>query len=140
MTGLVEKILKLTVVLGFFSKLFGLVFGFIEYYLICFAALFILNNFASISPYIEEGVLAQKMINSTPLLSINTVSESKAIKEILALQVECGGANEEKMKDCNSKSLDIMLKYKVVSKDVAKKLVDDGKLKIDNVDSILAKY
>ena len=33
-----------------------------------------------------------------------------------------------------------MLKYNVIKYDYAKKLVDSGKLKIDDVDSILDKY
>ena len=140
MTGIVEKILKLTVVLGVVSKLLGLVFGFIEYYIIFFALLFVASNIPQLTPYIDEGELAQKMIKNTPVLSNGVLPEANAIKEILVLEAECGENYTEKLDECNDKSLDIMLKYKVLDKEIARNLINKGKLKIKNADEILERY
>ena len=137
LTGVVEKILKMTIVLGFASKVLGMIFGLIEAYIIVFAVLFIGNNFSGLNKYIEEGNLATKMLNSTPGLTSAISNETKALGEIYALQLECGDAKGEDKIKCNEKSMEIMLKYNVLDKDVAKKLVEDGKISVPNIDEII---
>ena len=44
-SGILEKILRLTIVFGLFSKILGLIFGFVEYYCIIFACLFLIQIF-----------------------------------------------------------------------------------------------
>ena len=63
---------------------------------------------------------------------------SKAIDEIVSLKDDF--TDKEDKSEFNRNSFDIMLKYNVIKYDYAKKLVDSGKLKIDDVDSILDKY
>ena len=135
-TGIVEKILDLTIILGFFSKIAGLVFGFVEAYVIIFFTLFICYNFTNISNYIDEGTITSRILNSTPVLSESISAENKSIKEIMALEDECSNNKNE----CNMDALDIMLKYNVLKPDVAEKLINGGKVNINGALDIVNKY
>lgn len=136
MTGLVEKILDLTIVLGFASKVCGLVFGFVETYIILFFTVYICYNFTGISNYIDEGVITSRMLNSTPILSESIKNENSTMKEIMALQNECHDNNKE----CSLDALDIMLKYGVLKPNAAVKLINEGKINIDGAMDIVLKY
>lgn len=135
-TGIVEKILDLTIVLGFFSKILGLIFGFVETYVIIFVILFVSYNFTNLSNYIDEGKLTSRILNSTPILSDTISKESKSIKEIMALQDTCKNDSHE----CNLNALDIMLKYEVLKPSTAVKLINENKINISGAMDIVAKY
>ena len=137
MTGIVEKILKMTIVLGFASKILGLIFGLIEAYIIVFSVLFVCDNFSNMNQYIEEGAITSKILHSTPGLTNAIQNEADALKEIYKLQYECGDAKDEKKQECNEKSIEIMLKYHVLDEETAKNLVKDGKIPVSNIDEIL---
>ena len=85
-TGIIEKLLNLTIIFGLFSKILGLIFGFIEYYIIIFVALFILSNFSNLNPMIEESVVANKILMNTPILKDTIKDEEMAIREIISLK------------------------------------------------------
>ena len=40
----------------------------------------------------------------------------------------------------NLKSIDVMLEHKIITPDYVKKLVDNGKIKIDGIDAVINKY
>ena len=140
LTGLLEKIARLNNILGFLSKIFGLVFGFIKTYLIIFAIFFVLHYFVNINPFIEQGLITSKIAHNTPILSESSKDEREAFDEIVELQNRCNDAKGDDIVKCNQESLDIMLKHKVLSADTAKKLVDNNKLKIKDAMDIINKY
>ena len=68
-SGLIESLLKATIVLGFFSKIAGGIVGFIESYIIVFILLFIANQpFVRVTG-IEESYLAELILDKTPIMS-----------------------------------------------------------------------
>lgn len=136
LTGIVEKILDLTIILGFFSKIAGLIFGFLESYVIIFFILFISYNFTNISNYIDEGTITSRILNSTPVLSNTIVAENSSIKEIMNLEDECSNNKNE----CNLDTLDIMLKYNVLKPEIAEKLINENKVNINGALDIVNKY
>ena len=135
-SGILEKILRLTIVFGAFSKFLGLIFGFIEYYLITFVVLFILANLSFSAPYIEESNLASKILLGTPVLGEVIHDEANAIKEILDLQ-EVYDDNKE---ECNKEAFAILIKYNILSVDSAEELINSGKLKIAGAEEIISEY
>ena len=139
-TGLLERIAKLTNILGFLSQIIGFVFGFIKTYIIIFAIFFVLHYFVNINPFIEQGVITSKMVHDTPILSKASEKERKTFDEIIDLRERCNNANGDELVKCNQESLDIMLKYEVLKPATARKLVDSKKLKIQNADEIIKKY
>ena len=67
-SGILEKILRLTIIFGLFSKILGLIFGFIEYYCIIFTGLFLISIFNPSTTVIKDSKLASSILNNTPVL------------------------------------------------------------------------
>lgn len=135
-TGLVDKILSITKVLGFFSKILGMIFGFVEMYIIIFIALFIMYNFTGLYKELGDNVLALRMLNSTPVLSQMVDSEKGAFDEIYYLK----NNYKEKDDEYNKKVFETLIKYRVISPNTARELVNNQKIKIDGSDEIIKKY
>lgn len=135
-THLIDKILDLTKSLGFVSRILGLIFGFLEMYVLIFIALFLLYNFTNVYKEMNENTFALRMLNSTPVLS-NVVHDEKAtFDEIYNLKNNYKENDEE----YNKQLFDTMLKYKIISPNTAKELVKDNKIKIDGAQDIIKKY
>ena len=139
-TGILEKIASLNTVLGFFSKILGLVFGIVKTYLIIFAVFFVLHASPQINAFIEEGAISSKIASSTPVLSDLSKNDRDALAEIVEIQKKCKVVTEEESTKCNQDSLEILLKRGILKPEVAKKLVDAKKIKIDGAEEIINKY
>lgn len=135
-TGVIEKVLNFTIVLGIPSKLLGALFGFFETYLFVFVALFLLSQIPITNTYMKDSFLAEKIANSSPILSGISENYYQAFEEIISIKDQ----NIHDKNEYNRQSLDILLKYDIVDVDSAKDLIDSGKLSIENADSILSKY
>lgn len=135
-TGVIEKVLNFTIVLGIPSKLLGALFGFFETYLFVFVALFLLSQIPATNAYMKESFVAEKIANSSPILSDISENYFKAFEEIISIKDQ----NIYDKEEYNRQSLDILLKYNIVDANSARDLIDSGKLSIENADSILEKY
>ena len=135
-TGIIEKVLNFTIVLGIPSKLLGALFGFFEMYLFVFVALFLLSQIPVTNAYIKDSFVAEKIANSSPVLSGISENYYKAFEEIIHIKDQ----NIHDKNEYNRQSLDILLKYGIVDVDSARNLIDSGKLSIRNADNILDKY
>ncbi len=133
-TGIFEKILKYTIILGIPSKLLGLVLGLLEGYVIVYLVLFFLTQ-----PFLNLNVLensnyASQILEKTPLISPVADASLKIINEITDL------SKTENANELDLQIADIILKEKVTSKEVMQKLINQGKIKIEGIDTILNKY
>lgn len=137
-SGIVEKILKYTIILGIPSKLLGMVVGAIEGYIVLFIALYCLSLPVFQIPLLHESSMKNKILNHTPVLSSMVGESMKVFDEFADLKEKYD--DKTNVNEFNKESLDLFLKYKIVSYDSAKKLIDNGKLKIDGANSILEKY
>lgn len=134
LTGIVEKILKLTIVLGIPSKILGLIFGILEGYIIVYLVLFIVTQ-----PYVKMDILnnssyAKTILTKTPVLSgfaNNTVEVVNEINDIV---------EDKDTKDFDLKLSELILKHKVTSPDVMQELVDKKKITVDGINEIIQKY
>ena len=135
-TGLIDKILSLTKVMGFASRILGLIFGFIETYIFIFIGLFLMYNFTNFYKDIDNNTLALRMLDSTPILSPMIEKEKGAFDEIYALKSEYKEDDEE----YNKKVFEVLIKYKVISVNTAKQLVNEGKIKIADANEIIKMY
>lgn len=132
-SGILESILRLTIVFGLFSKILGLFFGFIEYYVIIFAGLFMLNCFSNTTFLIKDSSLATNILNNTPILAEQFKEPKAAIDEIL----ELSNTYKNDKDGYNAKTFEILIKYNIISKKQAEKLINKKKIEIPNADSIL---
>ncbi len=135
-TGGIEKILKFTILLGIPSKLLGGLFGLFETYLFVFVALFLMSQIPVLNPYMKQSTLAPMITNSSPVLSNFTKEYYQAFEEIISIKDQ----NLNDKEEYNRKSLDILLKYKIVDVNTVKELLENGKLEIPDANSILEKY
>lgn len=135
-TGIFEKILNFTIILGIPSKLMGAVFGFFETYLFVFIALFLLSQIPATNEILTNAKLANQIVESSPVLSGTVDDYYKSFQEIVSIKDQ----NINNKEEYNRESLDILLKYDVVKVDAVETLLKNGKLKIENADSVLNKY
>ncbi len=138
LTGLIERIFNLTIILGIFSSFLGAIVGFIEYVIITFIAIYVLSlpTFNVIS--IKDTKVGSMIIDNTPFLSGMVKDSMKVIDEFTSLKEKY--KTSDNANEFNYETLDLFLKYKVISVDNVEKLVEKDKISIDNLQELLKKY
>lgn len=129
LTGLIEKILKATVILSIPSKLLGIIVGAIESYVYIFIVLVIVTLPIFYAPFVKESKVANFMLSETPILS--SVSD-----EMISLYSDVydiiDGRKEKTNEQLNSEILRMFINKEVITKKSAKKLVDQNKIHISD--------
>lgn len=138
-SGIIEKILKLTIVLALPSKLLGAIVGFIQSIVVLYVFLFLLSLPILRVPYIKDSKYAQMILEKTPVISKVTDGLVKTFNEISDFADKNIKNNADK-RQTNREMLEIMLKNDVVTSENVKYLSDKGKIDIDNIDELLSKY
>lgn len=138
-TSIFERILTLTIILGIPSKILGAVIGALEWFILVFIGLYVLNMPVVNVKEIDNSTLAPKILNNTPILSGVIKDTNDVINEFASIKDRYTDKNVD-TNEFNKETLDLFLKYNVVSVDSVDKLIKDNKLKIDGIDEILVKY
>ena len=138
-TGILETLLKFTIVLGLPSKILGAIVGLIENYIIVFLVLYILSmpNFLDVG-FIKDSTYREPILKNTPILSNVAESTLAVLDEFKGLSDKY--TETENSNEFNLETLDLFLKYKVVTVDTVEKLDDSGKIKIEGIETVLNKY
>src|SRR5699024_5080252 len=68
LTGIIEKFLTMTIILGIPSKIIGAVLGFLEAVVFSFIILFVLLQFNGSHAFIKESTVAMSILDKTPLI------------------------------------------------------------------------
>lgn len=137
-TNLFEKILKMTIILSIPSKIAGAIVGVIESYIWIFIALYILSFPVFNLPILGESNLKNSILTNTPILSGCIDSSMKVLTEFGELKEKYETSTDAT--SFNRETLDLFLKYDVITVESVDKLIEQDKLKIDNVEEILSKY
>ena len=130
-TGIIEKLLNLTIVLGFFSKILGAIAGVLEMLVISYVALFALSQFSATNKQVMESKVSTKILARTPILSNVVGGSYNTMVEIYSLHEKY--AETEDKTAYNVEAISVMIKYGVVDSSVVQKAIENGKLKLDNV-------
>lgn len=129
LTGLVEKILKATVILSIPSKLLGIVVGVIEMYVYLFLILVIASLPIFDSSFLKDSKMNNFILNNTPVLS----GVSEEIFDIYGDVYNIIDNRKNKTNEqLNEEILKVLIDKKVVTKESAKKLVDKNKIHIND--------
>ena len=129
LTGLVEKILKATVILSIPSKLLGIVVGVIEMYVYLFLILLIVSLPIFDSSFLKDSKMNNFILNNTPVLS----GVSEEIVDIYGDVYNIIDNRKNKTNEqLNEEILKVLIDKKVVTKESAKKLVDKNKIHIND--------
>lgn len=137
---IIQKIVNLTIILWIPSKILGGLVSLLKGYLISFVIiLFLMVPFGGSSLF-HESTIVNFMLYKTPVVSKYASSFTNTFKEIYDLGLDVA-KKEISVNDANLKSLDIMLKYKVVSKNTIETLVKLNKLdEVKGINKVLEKY
>lgn len=135
-TGIIEKVLKATVILSIPSKILGFIVGLIENYIWVYLILFILTLPVINLKEVYESKTAVFIMEKTPILSKYTNKTLDIYNDLYAIIDSEGAKTNEQV---NEEAMDLMLKYEIITKDSARKLIDKNKV-IVNDDSFLNKY
>ena len=129
-TGLVENILKATVILSIPSKLLGIVVGMIEMYVYVFLGLVILTLPVFNITEIRDSNMANFILDNTPILS--GISE-----EMIDIYTDVYDVLEDKEvktnEELNEEILEILIEKEVITKESARDLVDKNKVHINDM-------
>lgn len=138
-TGILETILKFTIILGIPSKILGSIVGIVKHYVIIFFVLYFLSmpNFVDVE-FIKNSNYREPILRNTPLLSNVAESTLKVLDEFKGLSDKY--TDTENSNEFNLETLDLFLKYKVVTVDTVKKLENNGKIDIKGMDRVISKY
>lgn len=137
-TKIFEKVLAFTIILGIPSKILGAVVGVIEYFIIVFIGLYVCSLPFFTGDILKGSKYADKILNSTPILS-NSISKTMDVfKEFEELRDKYEVMDNAA--EFNLETLDLFLKYNVITVESTEKLIGKGRLDIPNVDSVLNKY
>lgn len=129
LTGLVEKILKATVILSIPSKLLGIVVGVIEMYVYLFLILVIVSLPIFDSSFLKDSKMNNFILNNTPVLS----GVSEEIIDIYGDVYNIIDNRKNKTNEqLNEEILKVLIDKKVVTNESAKKLVDKNKIHIND--------
>lgn len=129
LSGLVERLLKMSFVLAIPTKVGGLIVGILEGIFISLIAIVVLSLPVLKFDLIENSAIRNYLYNVSPIVGNITGSMNDSVDEILELKEKFD--NDENKEEFNLGSLDIMLKHSAMKVSLAEKLVNSGKLNID---------
>ena len=135
-TGLIEKILKATVILSIPSKILGFFVGLIEYYIWVYLFLFVFTLPVFSIKELYDSKAAMFIIEKTPILSKYTNKTLDIYNDLYTIIDNRENKDDEKI---NEEAMDLMLKYDIITVESAEKLIGRNKVEIDD-DSFLDKY
>lgn len=139
-TKVFNKIVNKLVILAIPNKIIGAAFGALRYFIFGFFILFVCSLIPYTSKYIKDSKFSLNILNNTPILTNITKDFNHSIKDIYALIDKYDDETEVKKEEIDYDTLDILLKYDVISVDTLKKMNNNGKINIDNIDELINKY
>ena len=92
-----------------------------------------LNCVSNTAVLIKDSSLATSILNNTPILTEQFKEPKAAIDEILSLSTTYKNDKD----GYNAKAFEILIKYNVISKDQAEKLISKKKIDISNAQDII---
>ena len=124
MTGIVDKIVKYTIILAIPSKILGAIFGVLQLFIFTFVVLFVSNNINITKELIDDSRLANPILQRTPILSNIVGPVFNSVEEIYSLREKHPNAGM----DYNIETLNVLLNNNVISTKSARRLVEREKL------------
>ena len=134
-SGVADKLIEWTFVLRLPAKIFGTLFGMAEVFVYTYMVLFVLSQIPATTEYIQNSKFANPIIEKTPILNSITKDVYSTVKEVYK---ESSSSKDKENADV--KTLEILLKYDIITPESVKKLAEKKKLKIENTDEIIKKY
>ena len=136
LTGIIEKILKATIILSIPSKILGFIVGLFENYIWVYLFLFVFTLPVFNIVAINESKLATGILEKTPILSKYTDKTLDIYNDMYSI---IDNRQNKSNQTVNEEAMDLMLKYEIITPKSARKLLDRNKVTVDD-DSFVNKY
>lgn len=136
LTGIIEKILKATIILSIPSKILGFFVGLIENYIWVYLFIFVFTLPVFNIKVIYESKIATNIITKTPILSKYTGKTLDIYNDLYSL---IDNRENKSNTEINEEAMKLMLEYDIITPESARKLVDKNKVNI-NDDSFINTY
>ena len=138
LTNLMQKLFDGNFVISFPNKLAGAALGLIEHFVLVFIALYVLSlPFFDIN-IVKNSKVRMVILEKTPVLNVYVKGAVKVGSDFWDLAEKY--RNKDDLETLNLETLDLLLKYKVTDVDSIDYLVDQNKIQINNIESVLLKY
>ena len=140
LSGVVQKLVHMTVVLWLPSKVIGAIVAALTGYIVIFAILRVLLIPLKNSSLFAESSIANYIIYESPVLSSSAEGISSSINEVYQLGEDVSHKRIS-VNEANLETMDILLKYDIVSPEVARDLVRLDKLDdVSGIDKVIRRY
>ena len=137
-THLLDKLVNMTVILALPSKIFGLILGAIQYYIVVYFILFILLQIPVTNKYINDSEIIHGVVDNTPLLSEITNELYSTYNEVYQVCVTHQEDTDKNTADYIA--LDTLMKHEIITPESVKVLKEQNKITIKDVDVLIEKY
>ena len=134
----VDKFINMTIIMALPSKILGLLFGALQYYIYVFVILFLIAQIPATSKFIRDSKVSSTILDKTPLLSNITSDIYHSVTEIYDICIKYDGTEDKSAGD--AEALETLLKYEIITPESVEKLKSKDKIKVENVDEIIVKY
>ena len=139
-TGVIEKILKMTIILAIPSKILGLILGLIEGFVISMIFIMVLSLPVINFSLVRESTSRKYLYNNSLVIGNITKEFNSAISDVIELKDEFN--NNSDRESFNLSCFDALLKHKIIGVKYSERLVNSGKLGVDEnkAQAIIDKY
>lgn len=135
-TKFMDKIISFTIFFNIPSKILGACMGLFQGILYSFLLLFVASVVNTTTTYVNNSKYGNIVLNKTPIISEITEDLVNSSKEIYNIVLY----NKNNTNKANLESIDILMKYNILSYESCEKLVNDKKLNILGIENIMIKY
>ena len=126
-SGLIDKIVNLTVILEKPSKILGGIVGLIEGTIVSFLVVFTLFHVSFTQPLVGSSKLGIIIMERTPIIAPISVQTTLALEEINNVIVNA--SEDENPENINFKVINKLIYYKIITSEKAQDLVDNKKIR-----------
>lgn len=138
LSGIIETLLKFTIILGLPSKILGFALGVVEAIVIVYIVLVFLSQPMFNLKVIDNSSLAPKILNNIPGLSNVASGMVETFTDVYELTDKYSRTNDSD--GYTRDAIDIMLKHKVIDVEYVEKLVEKNKVTADGINNVIKKY
>ena len=129
LTGLIEKILKATIILSIPSKILGIVVGAIEMYVYVFLVLVVITLPTINVLYVRDSKVSNFILHNTPILSSVSEEMVDTYNDIYKVVKDKDSKSNEEL---NDEVIKLLLDKKVITKESLNKLIDRNKIHLND--------
>jgi len=138
LSGIIETLLKFTIIFGIPSKILGFILGVIEGVVIVYIVLVFMSQPLFNLKVFNDSELTPKILNNVPGLSNVSNGIVETFTDVYELTDKYSRTNDSN--GYTRDAIDIMLKHRVIDVDYVDKLVEQNKITASGIDNVLNKY